>query len=83
MRLAFFPKQIMKRNIFITTRYFAKNITIVFGIVLIWRGIWYVLDYIDMLLFQGNHLPLAVGGIIVGLLILYLPDRDLKEIEKL
>lgn len=73
----------MKKNIFITTRYFAKNITIVFGIVLIWRGIWYVLDYFDTLLFQGNHLPLAVGGIIVGLLILYLPDRDLKEIEKL
>jgi len=36
-----------------------------------------------MLFFQGNHLPLAVGGIIIGLLILYLPDRDLKEIEKL
>jgi hypothetical protein len=73
----------MKRNIFATIRYFAKNIAIVIGIVLVWRGIWYVLDYFDMLLFQGNHLPLAAGGIIVGLLILYLPDRDLKEIEKL
>jgi len=25
----------------------------------------------------------AVGGIIIGLLILYLPDKDLKEIQKL
>jgi hypothetical protein len=36
-----------------------------------------------MLFFQGNHLPLAVGGIIVGLLMLYLPDKNLKEIGKL
>lgn len=73
----------MKRTFVTTIRYFAKNLTIVVGIVLVWRGIWYVLDYVDMLLFQSNHLPLAVGGIIVGLLMLYLPDRDLKEIEKL
>jgi len=73
----------MRKNIFKTIRYFAKNIAIVIGLVLIWRGIWYVLDYFDMLIFQGNHLPLAIGGIIIGLLILYLPDRDLKEIEKL
>ena len=73
----------MKKNISETIRYFAKNIAIVIGIVLIWRGIWYLLDYIDMLFFQGNHVPLAIVGIIIGLLILYLPDRDLKEIEKL
>ncbi len=73
----------MKKNIFETIRYFAKNIAIVIGIVLIWRGIWYILDYFDMLFFHGDHLPSAVGGIIIGLLILYLPDRDLKEIEKL
>ena len=73
----------MKRNFVTTIRYVARNLTIVVGIVLVWRGIWYVLDYVDMLFFQSNHLPLAVGGIVVGLLMLYLPDRDLKEIEKL
>jgi len=73
----------MRKNIFKTIRYFTKNIAIVIGLVLIWRGIWYVLDYFDILIFQGNHLPSAVGGIIIGLLILYLPDRDLKEIGKL
>jgi uncharacterized membrane protein HdeD (DUF308 family) len=64
-------------------RYFAKNISIVFGIVLIWRGIWYVLDEIDTEFFDDEHLLTAILGIIIGLLILYLPDRDLKELEKL
>ena len=67
----------------ITIRYFAKNIFIVISLVLIWRGIWYVLDELDIWFFEGSHIWTAVGGIIVGLLILYLPDKDLKEIEKL
>ncbi|MFH1684482.1 MAG: hypothetical protein ABIA67_06340 [Candidatus Margulisiibacteriota bacterium] len=73
----------MKKSVFGTIRYFTKNFAIVIGLVLIWLGIWYVLDYFDMVIFQDNHLPLAIGGIIIGLLILYLPDKDLKEIEKL
>jgi len=48
-----------------------------------WRGTWYVLDELDILLFGGNHSYSAFLGIIVGLLILYLPDHDLKEISKL
>ena len=63
--------------------YFAKNITTVIGLVLIWRGIWYVLDGVDALFFDKNHMLTALGGIIIGLLILYIPDKDLKEIEKL
>ena len=63
--------------------YFAKNLNIVIGLVLIWRGVWYVVDYLDLIFFDNNHLPLAVGGIIIGLIILYLPDGDLKEISKL
>ncbi len=64
-------------------RYFGKNILVVIGLVLIWRGIWYVLDGIDLMFFEGSHLWTALGGIVLGLLILYIPDRDLKEIEKL
>lgn len=63
--------------------YFTKNLTTVIGLVLIWRGIWYVLDEIDILFFVNNHIYTAIGGIILGLLILYLPDQDLKEIQKL
>ncbi len=63
--------------------YFAKNMTIVISLVLIWRGIWYVLDKLDLIFFDGSHLWTALGGIVVGLLLFYLPDKDLKEIEKL
>lgn len=67
----------------ITLQYLAKNISVVIGLVLIWRGIWYVLDGLDKWIFGGSHTWTALGGIVVGPLILYLPDKDLKEIEKL
>jgi len=67
----------------ITLPYLAKNISIVIGLVLIWRGIWYILDWFDKQLFDGSHAWTAFGGIVIGLIILYLPDKDLKEIEKL
>ncbi|MEK7134547.1 MAG: hypothetical protein AAB819_02385 [Patescibacteria group bacterium] len=63
--------------------YFARNISIVVGLVLIWRGVWYILDGFDKAVFGGNHIITAIGGIILGLLILYLPDKDLKELQKL
>lgn len=67
----------------ITLPYLAKNISVVIGLVLIWRGIWYVLDGLDKWIFGGSHTWTALGGIIIGLIILYIPDKDLKEIEKL
>jgi hypothetical protein len=67
----------------LTLAYLTKNLAIVIGLVLIWRGIWHVLDGIDLYLLDGNKMITAFGGIIVGLLILYLPDKDLKEIQKL
>ncbi|OGZ73791.1 MAG: hypothetical protein A2908_02080 [Candidatus Staskawiczbacteria bacterium RIFCSPLOWO2_01_FULL_38_12b] len=67
----------------ITLAYFTRNISVVVGLVLIWRGIWYVLDVLDILLFSNSRIWTALGGIVIGLLILYLPDKDLKEIEKL
>ncbi len=67
----------------LTPQYLAKNLGIITGIVLVWRGIWYILDEVDVLFFGGSHLYTAIGGIILGFVILYLPDKDLKEIEKL
>ena len=64
-------------------KYFGKSLSIVLGIILIWRGIWYLLDAVDQFLFGGSHVPVAIIGIIIGLLILYLPDKDLNEISKL
>lgn len=63
--------------------YFARHVSIVVGLVLIWRGIWYVLDAVDVAFFGGHHLYTAIAGIVAGLIVLYLPDKDLKEIEKL
>lgn len=83
-----FPKRIfgydedMKKNN-LTLAYLAKNISIVVGLVLVWRGIWYTLDGLDILFFGGSHAWTAIGGIILGLAVLYFPDKDLKEIEKL
>lgn len=71
----------MKRISLVT--YFLKNMSIVVGLVLIWRGIWYVLDALDLMFLGGSHLLSATLGIIAGLIILYLPDHDLKEIQKL
>lgn len=63
--------------------YFIKNLGVVVGLVLIWRGVWYTLDFADYLFLGNDHIYTAVGGIIAGLLLLYLPDKDLKEISKL
>ncbi len=73
----------MRKSSWTIIRYFTRNISIVVGLVMIWRGIWYVLDAVDLLIFNGQHFMTAAGGIVVGLLILYLPDKDLKELEKL
>lgn len=67
----------------LTLQYLTKNIFTAIGLVMIWRGVWYVLDGLDILFFKGSHTWSAILGIIIGLLILYLPDKDLKEIEKL
>jgi len=63
--------------------YFLSNLLTIVGIVLVWRGVWYVLDELDKIFFGSSHLWTAVGGILLGLLVLYWPDKNLKEIEKL
>lgn len=61
--------------------YFAEHLLAVVGIVLVWRGVWYVLDELDVLLFAGDHIWTALGGIVLGFVLLYYPDRDLKELK--
>lgn len=73
----------MKKNKKLTIIKLIRLLSIVIGLVLIWRGIWYVLDAIDNIFFAGHHLWTAFVGIIIGLFMLYFPDKDLKEIEKL
>ncbi len=60
-----------------------KNLLTILGIVLVWRGVWYILDWLDLIFWNGNHTWTALVGVVVGLLILYIPDKDLKEIMTL
>jgi hypothetical protein len=64
-------------------KYFIRTLSIVVGLVMIWRGIWHVLDVVEALYFGGDLFWTGLGGIIIGVLLLYIPDHDLKEIEKL
>ena len=64
-------------------RYFLRTISIVIGLVLVWRGVWHMLDAIDILFFGGFTFWTSFAGVVLGLVVLYIPDHDLKEIEKL
>ncbi len=64
-------------------RYFVRTLSIIAGLVLVWRGIWHILDVVEAKYFGGELFWTGVAGILIGVLLLYVPDRDLKEIEKL
>ena len=53
-----------KQKIFLG--YFAKNLSVIIGLVLIWRGVWYVLDAIDYWIFGGYHFWTGLLGIVIG-----------------
>lgn len=74
------PRRRSKKEL---VRYFSKNLSIAVGLVLIWRGVWHLLDLFDKTFLANDHLLSAVAGIVLGVIILYLPDGDLKELEKL
>lgn len=60
--------------------YFADKFLVVLGVVLIWRGIWYLLDFLDIYFFEESHTLSAIIGVIVGFILLYWPDKNLDEI---
>ena len=64
-------------------RHFMSNAPVALGIILIWRGIWVVLDAVDQLLCGGSHVITASIGIIIGFLFLYYSEDGLKSLERL
>lgn len=60
-----------------------SNFLVAAAVVFIWRGIWHLLDLVDHYFLGGDHFITAIGGIIAGIIILYIPDKDLKELGKL
>lgn len=67
----------------LTLSYLVQNLGVVIGLVLVWRGVWHILDGVDIYILGGNTMITAFGGVVLGLIVLYLPDKDLKEIQKL
>lgn len=65
-----------------TVRKFIHALSVAAGLILLWRGIWHGADTLETF-FESSPAVGALVSVIVGLGILYLPDHDLKEIEKL
>lgn len=61
--------------------YFLRTFKTILGVILVWRGIWYALDAVDRWFFGASPFWTALLGVVIGVVILYLPDRTLKEIE--
>lgn len=72
-----------KKGVPLSLKYLASNLLVVIGLVMVWRGVWYVWDTIDIWFLGGNQLLSGIIGIILGTAALYLPDHDLKEMQKL
>jgi hypothetical protein len=47
------------------------------GVIFVWKGIW---DLLNLYLFPNNPLLSALISLFIGLIILYLPDQDIKEL---
>lgn len=52
----------------------------IIGAILIWRGIWVLLDRFDDRFFGGSPFWSALGGIVIGVVAVYLADRDLEDV---
>jgi RsiW-degrading membrane proteinase PrsW (M82 family) len=50
---------------------------IAIAMILVWRGVW---DLVDMYLFPEHPVWSALISFFIGLVILYLPDQDIKEL---
>ena len=58
-------------------KYFFRDLIIVIGVVLVWRGFWLLAD---RFLFPHNSLLSEIVSIALGLFLLYLPDKDLSHL---
>jgi len=59
------------------TKTFFSMILVVTCVVLIWRGIW---NLLDMFFFTNHPILSNLIGILIGVIVLYLPDKDIKDL---
>ena len=57
--------------------YFLERLINAIAIVMIWRGVW---DLLDTYLLPGHPLLSDILSILIGLAVLYLPDGNIKEL---
>ena len=57
---------------------FAHTLIVVFGVVLVWRGLW---NLIDIYIFPGNPVFSSVVTVVLGVFLLYLPDGSLDDLR--
>jgi len=72
----------MRKRLHKLGRAIFHNLETVLGVILVWRGIWYLLDHIDKWAFGGSHFWTALLGVAIGLAILFIPEHD-HDIEQL
>jgi hypothetical protein len=56
---------------------------VMIGVVLVWRGMWIILDAIDYYLFGGSHVITGILGVILGFTVLYYLDDELEGLSRL
>jgi len=59
------------------TKTFLSTLMVAVAVVFVWRGVW---NLLDEYLLPDHWVMSNVLSIIVGILILYLPDKDIKEL---
>ena len=59
-------------------KYFFRDILIVLGVVLVWRGTWHL---IDMYFLPDHPVWSNTIGILIGLFLLYLPTGNLTHLS--
>ncbi len=57
----------------------ANTIVIVVGIIMLWRGVWGLLD---QYLFPGSPTLSSIVSILLGVLVLYLDDFKMDNLKK-
>ena len=72
-----------KRRLHHRLSYFTSSFATIIGVVLVWRGVWYAVDWIERQILPQEHWLTLPIGVVLGFLILYFPDRSLDELRKL
>ncbi|MFA6522617.1 MAG: hypothetical protein WCT24_03450 [Patescibacteria group bacterium] len=66
----------MPKKKFSVLHILVTNVLEVIGIIFIWRGAWYVLDALDVYLFDGIHTWTSILGVAIGIIILSFAKKE-------